>query len=98
MKRKRHEKINRIINEWMYPIKKNCDGSINKITLSFEVCWRYVYIYTDRPGIFIGFHGKNIDKLEKLFKENNIHKKIRFIEVSSYAWATEITTRRHYLF
>jgi ribosomal protein S3 len=41
-----------------------------------------VYIYTRRPGLWIGLHGKTIDKLEESFNRNNTGEqyKIRFIE------------------
>ena len=41
-----------------------------------------VYIYTRRPGLWIGLHGKNIDKLEESFNRDNTGEqyKIRLIE------------------
>lgn len=73
-------KIQNIIRQW----KAECG-------VTHTVLFRYgmhgeLTIYTDRPGILIGLHGKTVEKYNNLLKSlDNSFDKILFIETHGIA-------------
>jgi len=93
--RKKHNEINRIMNEWMFDNFYGCN--IGYITVAFEVCGRNLYIYTNRPGILMGYHGRCVEELKNKLKSAGIRKNIRFIDLGDSRFIHEIRTKRKWL-
>lgn len=92
--KKAHIKIHNIINAWFYDLfTYGTERARYDISCSFEVYGRNIYIYSNKPGILIGCHGKNVYRLEDLLKEQGIHKRVNFIETPS-GYVREIRVKR----
>ena len=95
---KRHDDIKRIIRNWSYKFTNYEAGTYSRHTsISFEVCGRNIYIYTDKPGVLIGLHGQEIDRLREMLKKENINKKINFVELGFGSMIREICVKRSFL-
>lgn len=81
-------RIRRIINEWLrrFPKKYAC--------VSFETTEDKIIIYTQYPGILIGFHGKDVNILKSKLESDGIEKSIEFIELSRLPYRAKEIVRR----
>lgn len=84
---KRHDVIRDIINGWLFSL---LIGTEQSVATGFEVYnEETVFIYTNRPGILIGYHGNDLKKLKELLKPEGINN-IEFIEIGTDAYTREI--------
>ena len=90
-----HSKIHRIIQEWFWDIFPP-DGDCHPV-VSFEVYGRNIYIYSDKPGLLIGYHGRLIDNLNEKLVQNGVHKKVHLIELGDGMHVREIKLKRRWL-
>lgn len=80
--------IKRIINEWLHRFPKKYAYA------SFEIVEDTIIIYTQYPGILIGYHGKEVDALKSELESNGIEKSIKFIELGSHPYRAKEIVRR----
>ena len=65
-----------IIKDW----KKEAGVRPLDETTLFHVCKNTIYIITSKPGLFIGYHGKLVDKYRQLIKDNGYDENIEFVD------------------
>lgn len=66
-----------LINDWVYDSFKEKGLQIpNDFILSYDIGFRYLYIYTNYPKILIGY---SLICFEELLKKYKINKKVRII-------------------
>lgn len=93
--KKYHPEIKTILDKWMF---ENFYDKNWYIITAFEVCGCNLYIYTNKPGILIGYHGKCVDELKNKLKSAGIRKNIHFIDLGDSSLHThEIRVKRKWL-
>lgn len=86
----RHNGIREVLRRWLYDhnIVEQCS-----ISFSFEVVGRNVYIYTNRPGILIGYGGECVYDLTNRLKPYNV-KHVRFVETGTVVNLREVLFKK----
>ena len=88
---KKHDDIKNIINTWLREILSPYHKK--RLACSFEVYGRNIYIYTNKPGILIGYKGSGVYTLQDRLKQNGVCKNVSFVEIGD-GYANEVAVKR----
>ena len=94
--KKRHPNIEAVVNKWLHEYFHDEQHKLRMAT-GFEVCGRNIYLYSDKPGILIGYHGDTISKLENMLRSVGIKKRVLVVELGDNSHTHEIRIKRRWI-
>jgi len=80
--KKKKDKIEKILNDWIYDYFGYDDMIHHSMSLGFALGLGKIIIYSNRPGYLIGKAGCVIYDLEDRLKANHIHRKVYIKELA----------------
>lgn len=77
----KYREIQEVLNRWLWFEARINDNRKYVVGYKYLPDTKELIIYTDKPGILIGYHGKCVNKLKEMLKEAGYEVTIDFAEL-----------------